>query len=251
MKKFLLLPLAATLAALSCNTSFAAVIASDNAANYSSGGWSIGNSPNLGTGFGSWFLWDNAGPGAKGCFLGDSTATVGANINTGGTSFGMYGESPSWTEANAYRFFNGDLSAGQTFSIDLAVNYRNGGKGIDLRSSGGATLFNFNVAADDYTVNGTTLGTAYSNITAFHLAVTQTDGSGGAWTLTRTGGVSAAFNGTYSGIAQNVKLYIFNTDAGSANNLMFNNLSIVPEPATIGMLLGGAGLLVFVRRRRS
>ena len=33
MKKFLLLPLAAALAALSCNTSFAAVLASDNAAN--------------------------------------------------------------------------------------------------------------------------------------------------------------------------------------------------------------------------
>ena len=249
MKKLLLLSLAAALSVLSCSTSFAAVLASDNAANYIAGGWSIGNSPNLGTGFGSWFLWDNGGLGAKGCFLGDSTATVGANINTSGKSFGMYGETPSWTEANAYRFFNGDLSAGQTFSIDLAVNYRNGGKGIDLRSSGGATLFNFNVANDDYTVNGTSLGTGYNANTSFLLEATQTDGSGGTWKLTRSGGISATFNGTYSGVAQNVKLYIFNTDAGSPNNLMFNSLAIVPEPATIGLLLGGAGLLAFVRSR--
>jgi hypothetical protein len=256
MKKLLLLPLAAALAVLSCNTSFAAALASDNAADSAySGGWTSGL--NGGTGFGGWNLVTSVTPGgAAGFFKADSTTTVGANINTSGTSFGMYGEAPSWTEADAYRSFTGNLTAGQTFSIDLAVNYRNGAKGIDIRDASNAKILNFNIGGDDYVVSNATtgngsIGNAYSSNTAFHLSLTQTDGSGGTWSIVRSGGVSSTSNGTYSGVAAGIKLYIFNTDAGGPNNLMLNSLAIVPEPATIGLLLGGAGLLAFVRRRRA
>ena len=50
------------------------------------------------------------------------------------------------------------MQIGQTFSIDLAVNYRNGNKGIDLRDSLSALILNFNIGSDMYAVNGAASG---------------------------------------------------------------------------------------------
>lgn len=224
----------------------------DNASNYSA--WTSGS--NSGTGFNPWSLnSDNSKGGFAGFFLGDSTAlgggganSGGADINTGGSSFGMYANSNANVFANADRSFNGGaLSAGQVFSLDLAVNFRNGAKGINLRNDTGGVIFTFNVTGNNYVVSdaATTSGSFgdYSANSAFHLSFTQTSDTGGTWMITRSGGISNTVTGTYGGDAFSFRLFIGNTDDGNAqNNLYANNLAItgVPEPAT---WLGGTLVL--------
>lgn len=242
--------------------SFAASLASDNASDsVYNDGWTTGD--NGGSGFGAWNLvFSTAGGGGAGAYIGDSTSTVTGNINSGGESFGLYGEgnetlNPGLDEAAAYRSFVGDLSVGQTFSIDLAVNFRNGFKGIDIRNSSDTVIFNFNVGGDDYTIGGGatpsgSIGNSYDANTVFNLSLTQTTGTGGTWSLVRSGGVSDTDSGTYSGVASNVKLYVGNTDVGGPNNLMFNNMAIIPEPGTVTLFgVGLVSLFVSLRRRRN
>ena len=90
----------------------AAMIASDNAANYTS----FGTTPsptNGGTGFGAWNIQltnDNSPPYA-GSFLGGSGAYWGLYANTG--------SSTATPRVDAYRPFSGNLSANQAFSVEL------------------------------------------------------------------------------------------------------------------------------------
>ena len=245
---------------------FASTPGTDNAAQAAyADGWTTGD--NGGSGFLAWTLSANVtGAGAAGNFIGSSTqlAGPGANVDTGTSSFGTYGQGTGADAGNfdAFRSFaGGGLAVGQTFSLDLAVNFRNGFKGLDLRSGGatGGNLFNFNIGADDYVVNGAatgngSIGNAYSDNTAFRLAFTQTSATGGTWTITRSGGVADSDTGTYTGVPDTLHLYVGTTDGGTANNLYANNLSItgnVPEPGTWAtVLLSGAGVLGFYSRRR-
>ena len=258
MKKFLLLPLAAALAALSCNTSFAAVLASDNAANSAySGGWT--NSSNGGTGFGGGTFGVNAisGTTAK---IASSTLNGPGSIDVSGSSFQLL---DSVNLVDMFRYLQGDLSVGQTFSLDMKVNFRAGWKGINIRGAGDVSLFQFEVGSnsgnDDYYVknavtgNGSINSNGYSNDTEFNIAVTQTSAGGGSWTINRTGGYTSTTTGTYSGTVSSFALYSGWAGGVSTpeNTIFYNNFAVVPEPTTIGLLLGGAGLLAFVRRRRS
>jgi hypothetical protein len=246
------------IAAAFAASALAANNGTDNAGNYIT--WGSGD--NLGSGFGAWTLATGNTDGSHfaGFFLGDSTTLGGgANINTSGKAFGMFANPAQFGSdpfADATRDFSSPLTVGQTFSLDLAVNFRNGNKGIDLRD-GVTTIFNFNIGADDYVVNSAatgngSIGNTYSANTVFHLEFTQLTLGGGSWTITRSGGVSDLDSGTYSGLASGFKLYISGTDAGNdANNLFANNLQIIPEPSTFGLV--GIGLLGawFLRRRKA
>src|SRR5581483_11067945 len=187
-----------------------------------------------------------------GYFIGDSTLG-GGNINISGKAFGVYAN-PGTAFADAARSFSeGALQLNQTFSIELAVNFRNGNKGIDL-IDGSTTIFNLNSGADKYTVanasvaddgnGGSTndlFGDAYSANTIFTLSFVQTSVSGGTWNVTRSGGLSGSANGTFTGDATRFKLYNAGTDPGGAaeNNLYANALSIsVPEPSSFVLLSG-------------
>ncbi len=243
--------------ALATAISQAAVInGSDVASNstYDLGGWITGSNGGTPGTFGSWLLTSTGG--SAGHFIGDSTtlSSPGANINTVGESFGMFGHSGQTAEA--FRDFNGNtLEVGQTFSLDLAVNFRNGQKGFDLRDASDAVIFNFNIANDDYVVqvaatgNGS-IGNAYSDNSAFALAFTQTSLTGGTWTITRSGGMTDVDSGTYSGVAENFKFYEANTTGGGAaqDNLYFNNLTVIPEPSSA--VLGLIGSMLLLRRRK-
>lgn len=242
-----------------------AQIASDTAGNYG-GSWTNGS--NGGTGFTVWDLSQNNNDGSTtfaGYFLGDSTAGSGNINDASGNSFAIYAN-PANAFASAIRGFSqGDLQVGQTFSLQMAVNFRNGNKGLTI-SNGGTELFDFNVGgggAGDYTysTNGgaaTSLGLAYQADSVFSISFTQTSGTNLQISITRTsaaGGTENALNSNFAvgAVINNFKFYNSGTDNGNnANNLYFNNLQVIPEPSTLALLAGPAllGAMMFVRRRR-
>ena len=232
---------------------FAALNGTDNAADpaYSGNVWANGsNGGTVGT-FNPWDLTNNNNDGTTnfaGYFIGDSTLGSG-DINTGGVSFGVYAN-PATAFADADRNFGAPLAVGQTFSLDIAVNFQNGNKGLNL-FAGATQVFNFNVGGNDYQINGTSLGLAYSSTAIFDLSFTQTSLAGGTYLVTSG---SSNFTNSYTGSASGFNLYNSGTDNGSdANNLYFNNLAIVPEPSSLALLAGPMllGAWFFARRRRS
>ena len=267
IKKF---ALAAVLAALAASALNAATPGSDNAGDPIYGGSGAGsfNGKDGGTPatFGAWAVIANpSGTTAAGSFIGDSTTLAsgngGGNINTSGVSFGLFGHSGATAEAT--RFFDAPLLNGQSFTFQLAVNFRNGNKGIDVRDANSNTIFNLNIGGDVYSVNNTPpgattilFGNVYDPNTVFTVQLTQTDPTGGTWTITRSGGLTGTQSSffDYTGVAAGFHLYNAQTTGGGApeDNLFFNNPQVVPEPSTFALIAGPAllGALLYIRRRR-
>lgn len=211
----------------------AQIVGADDASNYAS--WA--NMSNNGTGFTAWDLWtqNTNTSNFAGHFLGSSTPTHG-DINTSGNAFGMYGNpSGSFPQANAQRGFNYSDGSGtytnlqddHTFSIDLAVAYRNGYKGIDIMEDDYTLAFNFNVESDEYRVNGVDLGWTYDQFSIITLEVTQKDATNALVKLTRGSDVYGPVQVTTTNRIGWFKCYVGDTNDGSGeNNLYFNNLSI-------------------------
>ncbi|MBA3961731.1 MAG: hypothetical protein H0X40_07510 [Chthoniobacterales bacterium] len=218
--------------------------------------------------FGPWTVTANpAGTTSAGSFIGDSTTLApgngGGNINTSGVSFGLFGYGDAYV--NATRSFDAPLSLGQTFSIQLAVNFRNGNKGIDLRDASGNIVFDLNIGGDIYSVNNTPPGVttnlfnnAYDPNTVFTVQLTQTDATAGTWTIIRSGGMSGTASSgifPYQGVPASIDLYnVQTTDNGAPeDNLFFNNLQIIPEPSPLTLFAGSGflGGLICLRRRRA
>ena len=171
-----------------------------------------------------WESGQNAGKGFVGWNLVTSGPEAGAKI-------GLFARGKG-NRVDAYRSFDAALEPGQTFEVQVSVNFRNGNKGLDLRGVGeDKTLFNLNIAGDDYKVNLATtgngsLGNEYSDKTVFTIVFTQKDSMGGTWKITRTGGVNSTHEGNYEGVASGVKFYVIDTDPGPENELWFNHLKI-------------------------
>ena len=227
-------------------------------------GWVSGDNGFV-TGPGAFLPWAlNTGgtSGAAGFFIGDSrnlsSGLTGADINSAGNAaFGMYGNTSMF--ANAVRAFDSALAVGQTLTLDIGVNFRNGQKGFDVRNASNAVLMNFNIgnlgAGDDYTVqlattgNGS-IGTGYAAKTAFNVSITQTSAEGGFWAILRSGGISDSDSGTYTGVPTNLNLYVNATGGGAESDLYVNNLAIVPEPASTSLIAAAAVGFALRRRRR-
>ncbi len=191
-------------------------------------GWKSGG--NGGMGFKAWNLVLSGQGDAGGFFIGDSKKTGAADINVNSKSFGMFGHEKA-KSTDAYRSFDAPLEVGQSFSVEILSNFRDGNKGVDLRGADEKAIFNFNIGADDYVVHlaatgAGSVGNDYSNNTVFKLVFTQTSASGGTWTLTRSGGFSKTVTGTYNGVAAGFKFYAAGTADVAENNLAFNNLAI-------------------------
>ena len=232
----------------------AAMLATDNAGNYTTATWVNGS--NLGTGFGAWAFNNSASTGTSfsGEFIGDSTAGSG-NVNTGTSSFAVFAN-PNGAFATTSRAFSGGaLTLGQTFSINLAVNFRNGSKGINLLDGTGTQVFNFNVGGDDYnyklgTANTVSTGLGYSATSVFTISYTQQSATTGMFSIARAGDTTISQTFAASGVSSFV-LYNSNTDNGdAANNLYFNNPSVVPEPSTAALVAISLTGMVVARRRR-
>ncbi len=240
---------------LSAATTQAAGIDSDNAsAAVYADGWDQYDDGSVNpNGLGGWVLGGNAIDGSTIDITSSISLGSGSgSIDSADVAFKIHDTTGGFVDL--FRFFDpAGLDAGETFSIDMAVNYRGGYKGIDLRSDvGDATIFNFNIGGDDYAVsqaltgNGS-IGNAYSNDTVFHLEFTQTTLAGGTWAITRSGGVSDYDSGTYTGRAKSFKLYSGSQGTLNEDALFVNNLAIIPEPASLALL--GIGGLAMLKRR--
>lgn len=197
---------------------------------YATGRWESGTGG--GKGFLGWNLVANGGD-EKACgFVLEHSPMAGGAINSpGGRAFGMRARGNT-ASAEAYRSFEVPLEPGQSFSVDLAVNFRSGSRGLDLRGAGDEQrLFNFNIGADDYVVHGAStgngsLGDTYHSDTRFTVTFTQDSATGGTWKIERRGGVPVDAAGTYEGRAGGVKFYVMGTDETPENDLWINNLSV-------------------------
>ena len=230
-----------------------AQIATDNASNYGGANPAWTSSSNQGTGFGAWNLYtDISGGGSAGFFLASSSAQGFGDVNTGGQAFGMFGNPSGNNYSNAERAFSASLGVGQAFSMDLAIAYRNGSKGVVLFAGGFNPvneIWNFNVASDEYRAGGVVQSWAYSQTSVFHLTATQTSATNVKIDLVR-GSDSYTTNITVATALSGFRSYVGSTDAGDLNNLFTNNLSIVavPEPSTFTLL--GLGLVALALRRK-
>lgn len=228
----------------------------DTAANYGGVGepaWTDG--ANAGNGFGAWNLYTT---GSAGNFLGSSVSQGFGNIDTAGQSFGMYGNPAGDNYFNAERSFSSTLNTGDTFSIDLAIAFRNGNKGISLFSGGFAPaneVWNFNTGGDQYSAAGSNLGWSYSQTSIFNLLTTQTGAN--TYTISLTRGLDTySTNITGLGGLSGFKLYVGSTGAGNdLNNLFANNLqtTIVPEPlpSSYALISLVALALICYKKRRN
>ncbi|MFK7911040.1 MAG: PEP-CTERM sorting domain-containing protein [Akkermansiaceae bacterium] len=246
-----------TLAAIATSASAASVGVNNSTAASLGDGWQGGDDTNVtGTPFGVWsHTTDTSGGGFAGFFIGSSTdldGGVGANINASGSSFGIFGNGGG--RADGLLDLGSALTVGQTFSFDIAVNFRNGDKGVEVRNGAAATIFKFAIDNDDHVVsdaatgNGST-GDSYSANTAFNLSFTQTSALAGSWTINRSGGITDSDSGTYTGAISSINLYNEADGGGDANNLYANNFTVVPEPSSAA-LLGLGGLALIMRRRK-
>lgn len=277
MKSVFLL-LALTIYTLAASAASAALPAFDSAANSAyDNGWSNGS--NGGFGFDAWSIANNSdSTHFAGTFIGDAGASgVNPSVDTSGRAFGMYSNTApntSGASVSAQRdFAGGPLLAGQSFSLDIAINYRDGSKGILLNGDGtpfgpvlGAfetggfpnqhsltlydvvTLQNVNYTFSDYHADSL-FHLTFTMIDLAHLQanLTRTTASGtdNLVTLTVNSRPATGFNLFYGSTAQ----------YAPQEDLFFNNFAVsgvvpVPEPTTLHLLGVVAAAIWFARVRR-
>jgi hypothetical protein len=250
----------------------AASIASDNAADAAySGGW--GDLLNGGTGFNAWSVILSSTDGnANGTFIGDSTGNgsfPSGGINSAGAkAWGLYANNGA--SVDAWRSFttggpnaSNVLAAGQTFSLSMDNGWINGTVGFSLQNGAATNRLQFYFVTGDtnYTlqVNGVSSNSGIG-WTDGGLNLSYTQGAGTDWTLAVTpagGGSTVNFSSTTYGnlaAADISQVKVFNSTAGSGQNYnaFYNNLSIIPEPSSMALILisMASGSAILARRRR-
>lgn len=212
----------------------------DLASDYTTSTW-ISNSFRGGHDFNNWFL--GSGSANSGRFIGSSTAGA-ADIDTDGRSFALFGH--SGTSMSAVRSFaKPTLTTGDALSFQVAVNFRNGDKGFNLRDPDGNHIWLFrtgreNNAGGYFVRNGSSAQTGsddgqqlggYHANTVFTFTFTQRERTLD-WTIERTGGIQSTLTGSApiaSGTFADVRFFISNTEnSDPQNNLYFNNFTFKP-----------------------
>ena len=267
----------------------AAMIATDNAANYAvSGGWGL-SAPNDGVGFGPWvsFATNNDGPPYAGTYL-DGSAK---NVSTATYSWGTYANSPTTVSPSVdlvREFLPSTLPGayvdpsglgtlyGQTLTVaaqtdDIGTNLGQS-LGFSLDNGQGASATAYPALTVQYAggtgsdamqvtdINGThAIPITFADINQgliFSVSVGGNPGGTNAYTLTVSGApgntallTPSIFNGYENGPLQQIDMFDDNTNG----NGYFNSLAItaeVPEPASLG-LLAVTGTFLLGRRRKA
>lgn len=181
---------------------------------------------------GSWVLGENAKYPNTAIASSTGLGNGKSDIDTGDLAFKLHDLTMGYVDV--FRFIDpAGLETGESLSIDIAVNFRGGYKGIDARDSKDATVFNFNIGGDDYVVdkaatgNGS-IGNTYSPHTFFTITFKQETDTEGTWTIVRKGGVTGTNSGKYTGRLRSIKLYNGGQDSGGENALYFNKIRISP-----------------------
>jgi hypothetical protein len=252
---------AAALVGMLSTTASAALLASDNAGNYSS--WADGS--NAGTGFGAWALRANQGTGFSGQFLDGGSGDD--NIQTSGKAWGQYANGSGFQDSVSFRALTGQLGYGQSLKVtmDNGDIQSGGADGVVLRNGNANSTtadYNNNALSEFFFLGGSTNYTLV-DASSLDTGIGFTS-SGLDLTFTLTGpntynlkvvrlsdAVVFNFNGRTLKPAANQNIdsvALYNRDAENGN-VYFNNLAVIPEPASIG-LIAAAGLLFGGRRRR-
>ena len=196
--------------------------------------------------------------GASNNYYGSYYAT---NVGILGTAWAIYSNDgytttlPATSEADQTTTFKGGaLALGQTVSIDFLANSVDTGQQYGIRLTGGGAFvlaLSF-IGGDagyryyDATTSGNIPFGYQQN--GFHFAFTQNTATTYSVVATPIGGGAqiGSFSGTDSGSPDTLQIY--NESAGG-NNVLTNNLSIVPEPGTYVFLVVSGLLLAALGRR--
>ena len=277
LARLLALPALAALAVIGMSqNSRAALVASDNASNYTTSDWGTASK---GTGFGSWTFEANANGGSAGTYL--DTSSKG--IATSGDSWGVYANNGNGTSnINITRAFLpgvgslatvGTLRDGQGFDIALesdGISNANAAFGFNLQGTGGTTPFTLKYqgggtdamtlidASGSYSITGVNFADLNAGIdVSFTLAGSVAGGNQDySLSIDNTSGTSlATHSGMVSGALNQFEVF----DTNTSGNGYFNSVAITgtpvsaaPIPASLKLALaGGLGLAVMALSRRS
>ena len=215
------------------------LIADDSAANYTSFSNGSISPASGGYGFGNW---TNSPQNNGGIFRGGVAGGFG-NINSGGNSFGAYGNNtnPGLTDGvNIGRNLNNALSVGFALSGVMAVKYRSGNKGFSVYSDTGFSteIFNVNIGGDQYSIDNVNQGDVlYSSDMIISVILSQITTTTFSYSVnfrgTQVNNVNVTKTNTKTGVVRGFKHYIFETNnltpgepTNDNNNLYYNNYDI-------------------------
>lgn len=268
MKKFSFKFTAAALvaaAAMSAHSQAAAVVASDDYQGYSS----LAYGDNGGTGLGALTYQNGSGgnvyletgggaaiDGGKSMGIYASTGGQAAtrSITSGPNVIGTYDVSARFNLSNTVSFsgFNIKSAQGSNFADNQLVQF-----GLDTTTGNNSIV----VYGGDGTKTINLGSELRGAVLDFHLAF---DTSLATYTLTATkrGGNSGSVSGSLydtnglaagTGSVTNLGFANYNSDNAGNQNLIVDNIQVVPEPSSVAMLIGSSlfGCVYLVRRRRA
>ena len=178
-----------------------------------------------------------------------SLSGSGGEFNNG-SDWAIFGNG----DQQATRSLGGDLSIGQTVSIDLATLGIATGDFVGVDFQQGSTTgigYNFEGGGSNYGVFSNAgvadSGIGYSDALKT-IALTNVDGTNYTLSIDGTTFTTLALANGRTGIDE---VRVFNDTSGGGNDVTFNNfsVSVVPEPSTTA-LLGLGGLALILRRRK-
>jgi hypothetical protein len=249
---------------------YAATLAYDSAADATyDDGWHSGD--NGGSGFGPWTLTNVSPTGDRnGHIIQTSTGNGDApsgNIDTASRAFGLYANQlagPNGLDIGyataARNFTGGEIAVGQSLLISMDNGFVGSwalgpsAVGFSLNRfsfffAGGGTEYRIGYGDPNDVIGTTGTGVPFTD-DGLDLVFTRTGTDSYQLEVTPIGGSTTTINGTLpqtGGSLDSILLYNRTAGPGSSNDVFFNNLAIVPEPATLGALAGLA--LVALRRR--
>ena len=204
-------------------------------------------------------VWSVANSGGGGDFLGDSAANGGGSgAGAGSSAWGLFSNGNGGSSemvASVTSLIGQDISlTGEMISLDFDNGFIGNGNSVGvqfLNGSGLQTELQFTGGDSEYRIfDGANVGTGVGfTADGLNLKVNLTDSNGGYQFLingvvVRTGNLASG-----AGIDS---IRVFNAGAGAGSDFdVFANsleLTVVPEPATIGTF--GIALAALVRRRR-